>query len=76
VVEHVYTTISRQDNIVIAKNDITGDSIQTKSLSDAYRDGWDRIFGEKKKREAVLDELANEAQKNGFYDNTKAKTEE
>jgi len=61
---------------VIAKNDITGDSIQTKSLSDAYRDGWDRIFGEKKKREAVLDELANEAQKNGFYDNTKAKTEE
>ena len=76
MVEHVYTTISRQDNIVIAKNDVTGDSIQTKSLSDAYRDGWDRIFGEKKKREAVLDELANEAQKNGFYDNTKAKTEE
>ena len=31
-----------------AKNDITGDSIATKSSSDAYRDGWERIFGKKK----------------------------
>lgn len=26
------------------KNDITGDIIKTKTSSDAYRDGWDRIF--------------------------------
>jgi hypothetical protein len=30
-----------------ARNDITGDAIQTKSPNDAYREGWDRIFGKK-----------------------------
>ncbi len=30
-----------------ARNDITGDAIQTKGPSDAYRDGWERIFGKK-----------------------------
>lgn len=28
-----------------ARNDITGDSIQSKPSSDLYRDNWDRIFG-------------------------------
>lgn len=32
-----------------AKNDITGDSIQTRGVSDAYRDNYDLIFGKKKK---------------------------
>lgn len=32
-----------------ARNDITGDMIQTKGSTDAYRDGWDRIFGKKNK---------------------------
>jgi hypothetical protein len=33
-----------------AKNDITGDSIRTKSNNHkAYADGWDRIFGKRKK---------------------------
>ena len=27
-----------------ARNDITGDAIQTKGSTDAYRTGWDRIF--------------------------------
>ena len=49
------------------KNDITGDTIATKSTSEKYRDGWERIFG-KKHREKVLDELAAEAQKLGFYE--------
>lgn len=31
-----------------AKNDITGDVIASKGGSDAYRQGWDRIFGKKK----------------------------
>ena len=36
-----------------AKNDITGDSIVTKNPSDAYRSGWDRIFGNKAKEVPV-----------------------
>jgi hypothetical protein len=31
----------------VAKNDITGDSIQTKSSSQRYRDNWERIFAKK-----------------------------
>lgn len=33
------------------KNDITGDTLATKSATDAYREGYDRIFG--KKEESV-----------------------
>jgi hypothetical protein len=28
-------------------NDITGDQLISKTPSDSYRDGWDRIFGNK-----------------------------
>lgn len=31
-----------------AKNDVTGDSIRTKTSTKAYASGWDRIFGKKK----------------------------
>lgn len=31
------------------RNDITGDNLTSKSPSKAYDDGWDRIFGKKKK---------------------------
>jgi hypothetical protein len=30
------------------KNDVTGDSIRTKTVSQAYRDNYDRIFRKKK----------------------------
>lgn len=30
-----------------ARNEITGDSLTTKRISDAFRDGWERIFGKK-----------------------------
>lgn len=30
-----------------ARNDITGDSISTRTSSDAFRDGWERIYGKK-----------------------------
>lgn len=30
-----------------SRNDITGDSLTTKSATDSYRNGWDRIFGKK-----------------------------
>jgi len=38
---------SKKDIKMTARNDITGDAIQTKGSTDAYRDGWDRIFGKK-----------------------------
>lgn len=31
-----------------AFNDVTGDTLQNKQTNDNYRDGWDRIFGNKK----------------------------
>jgi hypothetical protein len=42
---------------MVAKNDITGDSIMTKTVSSNYRDNYDRIFGKKnvQKQEAVGD---------------------
>lgn len=33
---------------MVAKNDITGDSIQTKTPSKAYQDNYDNIFRKKK----------------------------
>ena len=33
---------------MVAKNDITGDSIMSKVNSDSFRDNFDRIFGKKK----------------------------
>lgn len=32
-----------------SKNDITGDTIQSKTLSKQGRDNWDKIFGKKEK---------------------------
>lgn len=32
---------------MVAKNDITGDSIRSKGLSQQGRDNWDKIFGNK-----------------------------
>jgi len=40
---------------VASKNDITGDSIQTKTSTKSYEDGWDRIFG-KKEEELDVDQ--------------------
>jgi len=37
-----------------AHNDITGDALKTKGATDAYRDGWDRIFGKPKPQPAPV----------------------
>ena len=37
---------------MVAKNDVTGDSIQTKGVSNAYRDNYELAFGKKKKTDA------------------------
>ena len=31
--------------MTLSKNDITGDSQKTKASNEAFRQGWDRIFG-------------------------------
>jgi len=52
------------------KNDITGDELISKMNSQAFRDNFDRIFGEKKKERYVpppLPSLDNK-QKNLKYD--------
>lgn len=33
------------------KNDITGDNLVSKNTTEAYRDGWERIFGKNKTSE-------------------------
>jgi len=42
-----------------SKNDITGDSIQTKTSTKSYEDGWDRIFGKKEKELDVDQAMKN-----------------
>jgi len=37
---------------MVARNDITGDSIQTKTVSNAYRDNYDLIWKKEKKNES------------------------
>lgn len=39
-----------------ATNDLTGDKIKTKSSTKKYRDGWEEIFGKKKKVKKEKDE--------------------
>lgn len=39
---------------MVARNDITGDAIQTRVVSDAYRDNYDLIFGEEKTKSEEL----------------------
>lgn len=41
----VETDVSK--NSKVAVNDITGDSIITKSSTEKYRDNWDRIFSKR-----------------------------
>jgi len=43
-----------------SRNDITGDSIQTKTITDAYRDNYDRIFGKKKDLPIAYDGKSDE----------------
>lgn len=33
-----------------ARNPITGDKLQTKPTTEAYRDNWDRIFGRREEK--------------------------
>lgn len=37
---------------MVARNDVTGDAIQTKGVTNAYRDHYDNIFRKHKKTDA------------------------
>ena len=43
---------------MVARNDITGDAIQTKGVSNAYRDNYDLIFGKKKMTPKTTEDFA------------------
>jgi len=52
---------------MVARNDVTGDAIQTKGVTNEYRDNYDNIFRNKKKTDAEkFDEQV--VMKNEFYD--------
>ena len=44
---------------VVAKNDVTGDSLRSKTQTEAYAKGWDAIFG-KKPNLVIMDEIFEE----------------
>jgi hypothetical protein len=52
---------------MVARNDITGDSIQTRGVTNAYRDNYDIIWNKNKKTDAEkFDEQV--VMKNEYYD--------
>lgn len=51
---------------MVARNDITGDTIQTKGVSTAYRDNYDNIFRKDKKTDAEKFDQA--IMKNEYYE--------
>lgn len=52
---------------MVARNDITGDAIQTKGTTDSYRDNYDMIFRKNKKTDSrKFDEQV--VMKNEYYD--------
>jgi len=44
------------------RNDVTGDILMTKPVSDSYRDNYDKIFRKDKQAETNLDVAAEEAE--------------
>jgi hypothetical protein len=56
---------------MVAKNDITGDSIKTKATSKAYSDNYDLIWGKKtpqQKDDAIAEDEAFKMIKNEYQD--------
>ncbi len=43
-------------------NDITGDLIKSRSSNDKYREGWERIFGNKEEVPPPAEEVIQEAE--------------
>ncbi len=47
----------------MSKNDITGDEIKSKPSNDLYSQGWERIFGKKRKKTQHMNGSAVDANK-------------
>jgi len=45
---------------MVARNDVTGDKIQTKTTTKEYRDGWDAIYGEANRLKESRDKEAED----------------
>jgi hypothetical protein len=45
---------------MVARNDITGDAIQSRTASKAYQDNYDLIFRKNKAKQEDIDILENE----------------
>lgn len=63
---------------MVTKNDITGDSIQSKTLSKQGRDNWDNIFGKKnqKVKQKSMTELNWDGDEDGEENTNAAKVKE
>lgn len=59
---------------MVTKNEITGDSIQSKGPSKAYLDNYDKIFG-KKNKDKVSQDPIREGQPISPENNSKQKEE-
>jgi hypothetical protein len=44
-----------------AQNDVTGDWLQSKPNNEMFEQGWDRIFGKKKKKEELAEYQLNKS---------------
>lgn len=40
---------------MVAKNDITGDTITSKAATDAFREGWERIFKQREDGDILIE---------------------
>lgn len=68
----------RSNTQLVTKNDVTGDSIQSKALSKQGRDNWDNIFGKKnqKVKQKSMTELNWDGDEDGEENENAAKVKE
>jgi hypothetical protein len=60
---------------MVARNDITGDKIQTKESTKAYEDNWEKIFGKKKSRIDIIGQNGNDGLHYDQVEDTKPTTD-
>jgi hypothetical protein len=51
-----------------AQNDVTGDWLQSKPNNEMFEQGWDRIFGKKKKEESRIDVVGQNGNEGLHYE--------
>lgn len=52
-----------------AKNDVTGDVLKTKATTQEYADGWERIFGNKQKKQEEDDKKSQRPSRETLHKN-------